>query len=120
MKVKYLISNRPEKRILEKGTYLKSDLVQDHFEFQLLSPKRIANESRKDIVIDLPPRKEKLKSNAAVLIPVEFSRDRYKEDKCGSNRDNMYLDGTLLGSKDSGMVTIKSVYTRKHTSSASF
>ena len=110
--VKYLVPTSSGK-YLEKATYFKF-AGNDVFYFKLDGngePKI----SRKDIVIDLPPRKGSLKLNDTVLMPVE-----YPGRTCGPKNSDIYLNGTFLAIQDKvkgkSLWLVKSVYTRTYIS----
>ncbi|XP_022806395.1 uncharacterized protein LOC111343471 [Stylophora pistillata] len=100
-------------RHLVQGKFWKSE-KSDQFVFKVVTKKRAYSHRsyRKDVIIDLPPRKEMLKNNAPIVMPLEPSLKSYKEDKCSpKNYDVLYLNGTILEySKDKGVVVVKSVY----------
>ena len=104
--IKYLVP-RTYGRYLEKANYLKY-AGNDHFYFSL-SEGRQPKIPRKDIVTDLPPRKESLKTKDAVLMPLEFNGGNVQNPLCGPKNHDIYLNATFLkpvGSK----VRVKSEY----------
>lgn len=112
--VKYLVPTSNGK-YLEKATYFKF-AGNDAFYFKL-DHDRQPKISRKDIVIDLPPRKGSLKLNDTVLMPVE-----QPDAKCGPKNHDIYLNGTFLATqerkdiKGKTLWLVKSVYTRTYIS----
>ncbi|XP_078374553.1 uncharacterized protein LOC144658099 isoform X3 [Oculina patagonica] len=95
----YLVP-RVQGKFLEKASDVKY-AGNDHFYFKL------KQNHRKDIVIDLPPRKDSLRSNDPVVMPFESVKV-----KCGPNNHEMYLNGTFLGINDNNPTyRVNSFYT---------
>ncbi|XP_022802530.1 uncharacterized protein LOC111340027 [Stylophora pistillata] len=121
--IKYLAgTDSQDKGMLKKGKYDFEDLSPGDYA-QIVLPHRKLRVKRKDLVIDLPPKTDSLTVNTAVLIPVQRNEDSSK-DKCGSRQGELeqkYVNGAVMMVQDSGVVTIKALYTtwlnkkRRHT-----
>lgn len=114
MNVKYLVP-RTYGRYLEKATY--SRIAGNETFYFHMTGDRQPKIPRKDIVIDLPPRKGSLRLNDAVLMPVEYRGGNGANDKCGPKNNDMYLNGTFLATekvKGKSFSLVKSVYKRKY------
>lgn len=109
--IKYLVP-RTYGKYLEKANYVKY-AENDNFYFNL-TLNRQPKFPRKDIVIDLPPKRGSLKVRQHVVIPVEYVGGKgKKKDKCGPSKHDRYLNGTLLNAAMSE-VGVKSAYVRKY------
>ena len=115
MNVKYLVPHTLW-RYHEKATYSKF-AGNDSFYFH--TKKRHTKIPRKEIVIDLPPRKGSLKPNDDVLMPVAYPDGKGANAKCGPKNQDKYLNGTFLATQDKvkgeSLWLVKSVYTRTCT-----
>ena len=113
--IKYLAgSDSQDKGMLKKGKYDFEDLSPGDYA-QIVLPHRKLRVKRKDLVIDLPPKTDSLTVNTAVLIPVQRNEDSSK-DECGSRQGELEqknINGALMMVQDSGVVTIKALYTSK-------
>ena len=112
--MKYLVP-RTNGKFLEKATY--SEFAGNDYFYFRMTRKRYPKIHRKEIVIDLPPRKGSLKPTHPVLMPVEYPGANGENAKCGPKNYDMYLNGTILPTQDKvkreSLWPVKSDYTRK-------
>ncbi|XP_078374588.1 uncharacterized protein LOC144658123 [Oculina patagonica] len=97
----YLIP-RTYGKYLKKASFLKYT-KNDSFKFSLAHGFK-AEISRKDVVIGLPPRKDSLKKNYPVLMPLETG---LPSDTCGPDNYDTYLNGTIFGINDNNNPTYR-------------